>query len=69
MDKITVSTTDLKAFIELLKVYGGEKNDPTITDMAWQMDDIFFNIPLDGEDFKTVLQNWSEGQISFITKE
>jgi hypothetical protein len=67
MEKIIVSLTELKAFIELLKVYGGEKNDPTVTDMAWQMDDVFFNSVAD-EDFKTSLQYWSEGQISFIEK-
>jgi hypothetical protein len=64
MRKIIIDTFELKELIELLKLYGADTNEPVITDLAWQMDDVFFNTKAE-MDVKNNLTIWSAGQIQF----
>jgi hypothetical protein len=60
MRKIIIDTFELKELMELLKLYGADKKNPEITDLAWSMDTTF-----DTSEFKEDLAEWSKGQIQF----
>jgi len=65
-DKVVVSMDDLNLFLDLLVMYGRERDFIEIENSAWALKEFFM-----GEDkwLKQDLAAWSEGQISYKENE
>ena len=65
-EKVVISMDDLSLFLDLLVMYGRERDHIEIENSAWALKEFFL-----GEDkwLKQDLMDWSEGQISYKENE